>query len=764
MSQIIIVGDFNLPKMDWPSYVSPNEKCHSIFLNLVNELGLHQFVKEPTRNMNLLDLVFSNNSSLISDISVECPFSTSDHNTVQFSINTNKFNQCENKPESFYDFSNADFKSLELYLSKINWDFEFSCACTIEDYWSIFLRLFGTGINEFVPIRKKYYNKTSNHYPKYIKKILSRKVLLWKRWTNNKTIYNKSAYKQYARNCKLILSNYQSKIELNLVEGNNISKFYKYVNNKMNILNKQHHLIDKNNNNKVTSSNIEIANVFNNHFGSVFTDNNCYLPNIATYVNDPISIDTVHFSVESVYKTLMGINPSTSFGPDGLPNAILKKLARVLCFPLSYIFEASFTSNALPNQWRKAFVSPIFKNGATSDPNNYRPISLTCTCCRIMEKIINSHIVEYLNKYNIISPSQHGFLNKRSTCTNLLESTNDWSTALDNHLITDVIYIDFRKAFDSVSHSKLIFKLSLYNIRGNLLKWITAFLTDRSQQVKISSALSDPIRIVSGVPQGSVLGPTLFLLFINDLSSVVNNLECTIKLFADDLKLYSSYRDMNHSHDLTVALDRIIIWSDTWQLPIASKKCFAHRIALSLHSISFNYKLGDCILDWSSNPKDLGVIMDSRQNNKKHIARVIHVANTRAYLILKCFKTRNPIILVRAFTTYIRPIIEYCSPVWSPHQTMLIKSIENIQKRFTKKISNNSCLSYSSRLQLLGLDSLELRRLKHDLVICFKIMHNLVCIDKNLFFEINNNNYTRGHTFRIRKQRCQLDIRKYCFS
>ncbi|XP_065675528.1 uncharacterized protein LOC136091747 [Hydra vulgaris] len=189
----------------------------------------------------------------------------------------------------------------------------------------------------------------------------------------------------------------------------------------MNIFNKHHHLIDKNKSNKVTSSNIEIANVYNNHFGSVFTDDNCYLPNIATCVNDSINIDTVHFSVESEYKTLMGINPSNSFGPDGLPNVILKKLAHVLCFPLSYIFEASFTSNALPNQWRKAFVSPIFKNGATLDPNNCRPISLTCTCCLIMEKVINSHIVEYLNKYNIISPSlQHGFLNKPSTCTNLL--------------------------------------------------------------------------------------------------------------------------------------------------------------------------------------------------------------------------------------------------------------------------------------------------------------------------------------------------------
>jgi hypothetical protein len=173
VSQFIIVGDFNLPKIDWINYTSPNEKCHSLFLTLVNSLGMHQFVHEPTRESNILDLVFSNNIYLLSKISVECPFSTSDHNSVHFSLNINDKYQYEKKSESFYDFINADVDNLLSYFSNINWDYEFSYVFNIDDYWNIFTKHFRIGIDRFVPVRKVRHSKKRHPYPRYIKKMLS---------------------------------------------------------------------------------------------------------------------------------------------------------------------------------------------------------------------------------------------------------------------------------------------------------------------------------------------------------------------------------------------------------------------------------------------------------------------------------------------------------------------------------------------------------------------------------------------------------------
>ncbi|XP_065684246.1 uncharacterized protein LOC136096653 [Hydra vulgaris] len=348
----------------------------------------------------------------------------------------------------------------------------------------------------------------------------------------------------------------------------------------------------------------------------------------------------------------------------------------------------------------------------------------------------------------------------------LLKSVNDWGIALDNNLTTDVVYINFQKAFDSVSHPKLLAKLALFNIRGNLKNWIAAFLNNRSQQVKVGTSLSNPTCIISGVPQGSVLGPTLFLLYINDITTIVNYLDCSFKLYADDIKLYSSFCNTDHSHYLAIALNNVVLWSETWQLPISTSMCFVHRIApaSSRKFVNFNYKLGDHILAWSSIPKDLGVTLDSQLNYKKHISNIVHAANTRAYLILKCFKSRDSRVLVKAFNTYIRPYLEYCSPVWSPYHAELIKVVENVQKGFTKKILHLGNLTYDNRLHLLDLESLELRRVKHDLSICYKILHNLVLIDKSMFFLFDNKNNIQGHKYKLHKQHCRLDICKFSFS
>ncbi|XP_065681410.1 uncharacterized protein LOC136095105 [Hydra vulgaris] len=303
------------------------------------------------------------------------------------------------------------------------------------------------------------------------------------------------------------------RVELKLVKENNISKFFNYVNRKLNNSKSIFPLKDINNNNKITCSNEEIADVFNNHFGSVFTNDNNFSPFINSYVDDLIGIETVLFPPEAVYKSLKEIKTSTSYGPDGIPNILLKKLAHLLCIPLSFIFDASFKSISLPKQWRQAFVFPVFKKGATADPNNNRPISLTSTCSRVMKRMINVYIIKYLGHHNLISLNQNGFLNKRSTSTNLLESANDWNTALDNHQITDVVYIDFRKAFDSVLHTKLLVKLASYNIK-------------------------------------------------------------------DDIKLYSSYRDMDLSEDLVVALNRLLQW-----MP---KKCCAYGCKTNYQSTKNN--------------------------------------------------------------------------------------------------------------------------------------------------------------------------------
>jgi len=505
--------------------------------------------------------------------------------------------------------------------------------------------------------------------------------------------------------------------------------------------------------------------VFNDYFASVFTVDNGVLPNISSRTTEDISCESVVFTKDIVCKSLLALKPTTSSGPDGLPNVLLKKLAYSVCTPLHYIFDSSFKSHQLPSQWLQAFVTPIHKKGTTSDPSNYRPISLTCTCCRVMERIINTHLINYLLSNRLITKHQHGFLLKHSTCSNLLETVNDWTLALDNHLITDAIYIDFQKAFDSVSHPKLLSKLASYNIRGDLFDWIAAFLDNRSQQVKISNALSNIVFITSGVPQGSVLGPTLFLLYINDLIDGFANLNCAVKLYADDAKLYCSYKLGDSSSSLIQAINHLTEWAKAWQLSIANSKCVAHRISTvkTLNDVC-HYVIDDCKLNWSDCTRDLGVFIDNDLKFEQHISKITHTAHTRSCLILKSFITRNPDVLVKAFCTYVRPVLEYCTPVWSPHHINLINKIEKVQRRFTKKLYCMSNLSYKDRLVSLKLDSLYTRRVKQDLVMCYKIINGLICLDFSDFFSYVVSDRTRGHNYKLAIQNCRIDARKFCFA
>ena len=268
---------------------------------------------------------------------------------------------------------------------------------------------------------------------------------------------------------------------------------------------------------------------------------------------------------------LRKLKSNSAAGPDRLPPIFFKQTAHELAFPLSVIFRTFIDLHALPAEWRHANITPIFKKGSRSDPANYRPIALTCCCCKILESIIAAKLIQYLHVHKLINKQQHGFLKHHSTCTNLIESLNDWTLSISDHDAIVVGYVDFARAFDFVSHPKLIIKLQSYGINGNLLFWIQAFLSNQTQAVRVGSSLSSSRHVISGIAQGSVLGPLLFNLFINDVTDQFTNV--TAKLFADDVKIYTRLSSPAAAINFQHHLNLIQSWATTWQIGISYAKC-----------------------------------------------------------------------------------------------------------------------------------------------------------------------------------------------
>ena len=366
--------------------------------------------------------------------------------------------------------------------------------------------------------------------------------------------------------------------------------------------------------------------------------------------------------------------------------------------PLSYLFESSFEYSYLPPIWLKSIVTPIFKKGKHTDPANYRPVALTSILCKLMETIIKNQLNSYLFLNNFLSQHQHGFISKLSTATNLLECTNDWLLSLNSSKSTDAVYIDFSKAFDSIVLSKLLYKLKNYGISGNLFKWISGFINNRTQVVKVDNCHSSPRPVLSGVPQGSVLGPVLFILFINDITSVCEG-STIIKLFADDAKLFTVVTVNDYS--LQHSLDNLTIWAADWQLTINIIKCciLSIRNHSSVNNAHPCYFINGVALTCSDSVSDLGILVTNDLNFKTHICSIVTKALYRSSVIFRAFTCRDLNLLRRAFITYVnvRPLVEYNSILWNPTTVYLIDLLESVQRKYTKRIPSLSDQSYAER-------------------------------------------------------------------
>jgi hypothetical protein len=503
------------------------------------------------------------------------------------------------------------------------------------------------------------------------------------------------------------------------------------------------------------------AEVFSNHYKSVFIHDT--MTSQCDYQSeDNINrLSYIHFTPEKVLKAMKNGSSSIAAGPDQLPPFFLKNVADGIAFPLSIIFQHSLEKTTLPTHWLQGTVIPIYKGkGKDSDKSSYRPISLTSAPCKTMETIVKDEILQFLLQEGKISNHQHGFLSKRSTQTQLLECLNEWTGLIDAKNYIDVLYIDIAKAFDTVSHSILLKKLANIGISGKLLAWIKRFLTERSQSVKVGDHLSGKEEVTSGVPQGSVLGPLLFLIFIDDISQVVAN--SGLKIFADDTKVYFKTRHDTDHRKFTYDARKVFGWAHNNRLDVAMHKCQV------LHLGSGNpqrlLSIGGNVLETTSSIKDLGVIMSQTLKFTEHINAITRAAYQRTGLIFKCFITRDREFLTKMFTSFCRPKLEYNTCVWSPHKVGEITQLENVQRRFTKRIHGLHDLTYAERLNALGLRSLEYRRIIFDLCMTFSICNNLVNLNFDDFFTRSPSLTTRGHEWKLLVPMCNCDTRKFFFS
>jgi hypothetical protein len=726
---ILLTGDFNADG----STNRPAGNEMDAFL-AINHLTQH--IKEPTRyhqnKGSILDLIISNKQSLISKTEVIAPVHLNDHCTIVGEINLPL-----SKPKAYkrtmWSYRTANFDNFRDSLNEVEWD---DCIVgndpdlAVNNWTDKFLEV----VNTQIPHKEVTVRPTSNKwYNGYLRKLCRKQRHDHKLWTQHQTpwawVRYRSSRNTYHQEVDRLRQEHEDQLAKTLATETrtNPKKWWSVAKETMGNR-KLSSIPSMMSNNEVYTTDEEKAKLFNDYFlGVQSLPNQPENPTFEDQDTPDETIEMVTITNKDVDDALKCLDPNKAYGPDGIGPKVLKEGRPALVNILTKLFNLSLTEGIFPNAWKKANVCPIFKKAEEFFTRNYRPISLLPTIAKVFEKVVFKHLFNFFRANFTISLWQSGFLPGHSTVTQLIEIYDEFCKAVEKGKEIRVVFLDISKAFDRVWHAGLLNKLHGSGIRGRLLQWLKNYLTDRQQRVTINGAKSEWGNILAGVPQGSVLGPLLFLIFINDITHVIRR--CNIRLFADDTCLFVEVDEPAEAAAiLNDNLEEIQHWADKWLVtfsPPKTEELLITNKAPRNHPPLF---LNNQPITKVNHHKHLGVYLSDNLGWKKNTEEIAKKAN-------RCLGILRPLkfILDRAsletlYKSFIRPILEYADIVWDTpdaHRHSL-DILDRVQLEAARLVTGATARCSTENLyREVGWESLALRRRLHRATMMFKIMTGL---------------------------------------
>ncbi|XP_076038458.1 uncharacterized protein LOC143023740 [Oratosquilla oratoria] len=538
--QILVCGDFNFGNILWEQN-RVQEGTQGLnqaenFLTAVRDVFWSQHVDDwthlrDTDNPSRLDLIFTKKECEVEDLEYLAPLGLSKHAVLSFKFISETNALLEEDRTMKLNYHKADKMKMKHLFGEIEWK-ELLRGKTTGEKWNTFKEKYNQIIKECVPTYKA---PSKSRKPKWMTRrvlnALDKKEAAWQRYRARKTPRRRQIYNHIRNKATEEVRKAKFVFEKNVANNakDNSKHFWAYVRSKTNVKERVPSLRKADGN--LTQSDNEAAQTMNEAFNSVFIgEDGAEIPE-TNPTNQSQEINDVHITAAEVRKKLEALDANKAPGPDGISPTVLKECAEVLSEPLAEIFHSSLTTSDVPEDWRRANITPIHKKGNRSTALNYRPVSLTSVVSKVVEGFVREALMAHVNRNRILCNAQHGFRSGRNCLTNMLKYLDDVINAVDNQYWIDSIYLDCEKAFDRVPHQRLLAKLEAIGVTGNTKNWIASFLRDRSHRVGIRGTFSESLPVKSRVPQGSVVGPILFIIYVNDL---VNNLESSASLFADD--------------------------------------------------------------------------------------------------------------------------------------------------------------------------------------------------------------------------------------